>query len=915
MNLYLAKIYRGLKAAGSVFGYSILNFIASILTLFLKKPDVMQLKAVDTHTKKELVFLGAVGEDYFQSNDGKTKQLSQLFEAPDMIFCYLNNAEMMQQGNLLNAYALDEAIIQVDGYRVGIACFDIARLREKDYSAFAVLKKLHKLQHGKADLTIAYVVDSRGLNGRLDRLKKSIGLLGFQIVIGAEAKIKGKQNFRTYRFGETRICYSLGTFLQSEENLSKTKAGVAYKLKLYKDARRTEVEREGYIPLRIKSSSVQTENCEIIQKGERYFVKIEKLMKGFRNWADLILMQDILNVIGCNLPAKYDYLKQFSINQICARTYELAPGNIFVFRQAVHDKNDKKTESEFWRNRLVVRAFTRKSMFIFSYKKLLNLVPHMIIDDPLEAHIKLTAWYREKYVPAKYIGITGSIGKTSTKDMLYYVLKEKFRTERSKRNNNVQVKIALGMMNISSNCEAFVQEIGGGRKYGASRHSRMILPDATIVTNIGTAHLGNYESQEELMQHKLMITDGMKAEGVLFLNGDDPLLWSAKPNVNTVFFAIHNNEADYYADNIYEDDGVTYFDIVHGNDRIPAKIHVLGEYNVLNAVCAFAVAKHFGMKDEEITRGMLGFKTTGIRQNLISVAGYRFFVDCYNASVASIGSSFSVLRQLKPRVGGKRIAVVGDVTGVGEFQEKIDQEIADIINEYDDIDCVVCFGARASYIRQFIQREGKETICIESTEEFKHWMTEIVTPQDVVMLKGSSKLKMDEKLDDYFGLNLSDQRYIDSSHYVLHRQDEIAYRIFADYVSLSKYHGADKLVRIEEQVMGKRVKKITEYAFTNNEFIKEVHIGKNTLHIGLRAFANCTRLEKVVFSGAVKYIDEGAFDNCRMLEEIVLDKSVMHIGKNAFRNCKNLKVVYVPATAGFIDDDAFAGCNTEIRYI
>ena len=608
-------------------------------------------------------------------------------------------------------------------------------------------------------------------------------------------------------------------------------------------------------------------------------------------------------------------MKNFAVNQICARTYELAPGNIFVFRQAIIDKNDKKVESEFWRNRLVVRAFTRKSMFIFSYKPLLPFVPHMVIEDPLEAHIKLTAWYREKYVPAKYIGITGSIGKTSTKDMLYYVLKERFKTERSKRNNNVQVKIAPGMMNISSNCEAFVQEIGGGRKYGASRHSRMILPDATIVTNIGTAHLGNYESQLELMEHKLMITDGMKEDGILYLNGDDPLLWTAKPEAKTVFFAVHNHDADFYADHIYEDDGVTYFDIVHGEKAVHAKINVLGEYNVLNAVCAYAVAKNLGMTDEEITRGLLGFKTTGIRQNLISVGGYRFFVDCYNASVASIGSSLSVLRQLKPQEGGKRIAVVGDVTGVGEFQEEIDKEIAKIINDYGDIDCVVCFGARASYISQFLNREGKETICIETADEFKHWMTEIVKPQDVVMLKGSSKLKMDEKLDDYFGLNLSDQRYIDSSHYVLHRQDEVAYRIFADYVSLSKYHGAESTIHVEEQMMGKRVKKITERAFAGNEYVKEVHLGKNVLHVGLKAFANCVQLNEVVFSDAVKYIDDSAFENCRNLERVVLNRGIIHIGEHAFKNCKKLKSIEIPASVGYVSDTAFQGCEAEIKYV
>jgi len=912
MNLYLTKVLRGVKAFGSILLFFLLDLLAKGVNIFSQVKHIEQ--AVLENETKELVFLGEFSTNYLLEEE-KGKSLYTILGYPDAVFGYAKNIDTAVKGSFYNVANLDDTVVKMHSYNVGIALFDLSDQKESEYSAFLIAKKLHRLKRSHADFTIAYVVDSAGRNGKLDYIKKKIGLSGFDVVIGAEEKIKGKQNFRTNTFGETRICYSLGSFLQRDKTEISAKAGVAYRLKLHKEGKKTLVEKEGYTPLRVKASNTLVESVKIAEKGTKAYLRIEKRMKGFRNWDDLIYMHDVLDVIGCSLPQKYSYLKDFAVNQICARTYELAPGNIFIFRQAIIDKNDKKVESEFWRNRLVIRAFTRKSMFIFSYKKLLPFVPHMIIEDPMEAHIKLTAWYREKYVPAKYIGITGSIGKTSTKDMLYYVLKEKYKTERSKRNNNVQVKIALGMMNIASDCEVFVQEIGGGRKFGASRHSRMILPDATIVTNIGTAHLGNYESQLELMEHKLMITDGMREDGVLFLNGDDPLLWTAKPGAKTVFFAIHNHDADYYADNIYEDDGITYFDIVHGAHIVHAKVNVLGEYNVLNAICAYAVAKHFGMNDEEITRGLLGFKTTGIRQNLISVGGYRFFVDCYNASLASVGSSLSVLRKLKPQEGGKRIAVVGDVTGVGEFQEEIDKEIAKIINEYSDIDCVVCFGARASYIRQFIKREGKETLYIESADDFKRWMTEVVRPQDVVMLKGSSKLKMDEKLDDYFGLNLSDQRYIDSSHYVLHRQDEVAYRIFADYVSVSKYHGLEDVVQIEEQMMGKRVKKITERAFVNNEYIKEIHLGKNILHIGLRAFANCTNLEKVVFQGNVKYIDEGAFENCRSLSEVTLDESVIHIGKNAFKNCKNLKVVYVPQNIGFIDDTAFSGCNAEVRYL
>ena len=163
------------------------------------------------------------------------------------------------------------------------------------------------------------------------------------------------------------------------------------------------------------------------------------------------------------------------------------------------------------------------------------------------------------------------------RDRLYYVLKEGVRAGRNQRNSNVQVKIGINEQKIPSDTEIYVQEIGGGRPGGASRHSRMILPDAAIVTNIGTAHIGNYESQEDLKNNKLGIIDGMDRNGMLFLNADDPLLIEAKPDCAVTYFALSNRDSDYYADKIKENVGSTYFNIVSKSKTLPAKINVLGE--------------------------------------------------------------------------------------------------------------------------------------------------------------------------------------------------------------------------------------------------------------------------------------------------------------------------------------------------
>ncbi|MFR2989924.1 MAG: leucine-rich repeat protein, partial [Faecalibacillus sp.] len=345
---------------------------------------------------------------------------------------------------------------------------------------------------------------------------------------------------------------------------------------------------------------------------------------------------------------------------------------------------------------------------------------------------------------------------------------------------------------------------------------------------------------------------------------------------------------------------------------LPAKINVLGEYNVLNAICSYAVAKYFGMDDIDILNGLENFKTTGIRQNIIDVGGFSFFVDCYNASVDSIENSLSVLTKLTPKSGGRRIAVIGDVTGMGDRETEINKKIAKIISSYG-IDIIVCYGNNSEIISSLIENKNVSIMAIKERKVLEDWMRNNINRGDITLIKGSSRVKLDEILDTVFGLDLADQRYIDEAHYSILRRKGITYRVFEGYVSLIKFLGNLKTVNIDDFVLGKALKKISREAFLNNRTLEAMIIGHNVIHIGNRAFKGCESLKNIIISENVRIIGSEAFGGCVNLEKIALSKALIYIEKDAFKGCTKLKEIIVSESFKNLGIESFDGCNAKIK--
>ncbi len=901
MNIHVAKIHKGCRILKDIFQYIIFTLFTNLVILF--KPEKIKEINISGDAMKGMGDMSFIGELEFEKREDYFSIINnfRICLDTDIMFGYLadSSIESIDDSNFVNLASNNRFIVNCNGVKVGFAVFTLRRA-EEELSAFQAIKAKQALKRAGAKVTVLCMKNQDLLFAKMITILKKNARRGFDAAFGFNRKQKGRKNMRTIGFGSTHIFYSLNRYSNKDFVSYNQKSGAVINLGVKNTSKgKALIHKEGYTPIVMSMDngdySVQKLKHTDIEKNsveEKMLSGVERLMQPMHKWDEMIYLKDIFEVLDIPKPEKYTDWMDFSVNEICARTYELAPMNIFFFRQDFRDKNDGKPKSEFWRLRLVTRAILRKSLFIFSYRNLGPFIKHVQVEDAIEAHIKVMAWYRNK-ISADFIGITGSVGKTSTKDMLYCVMRQAYKTGKSERNTNVQVKIGINMQRISSDTEVFIQEIGGGRPGGASRHSRMILPQATVVTNIGTAHLGNYESQEDLMRNKLQIADGMREGGMLFLNKDDKLLANAGLENNVTYFAVHNKDADYYAENITELDGVTEFDIVSKEGRTHAVLNVLGEYNVLNAICSFAIAKYYHMSDEDIVKGISEFSTSGIRQNLIEIGGCRLFVDCYNASLDSVRNSLTVVEKMSVDREGHRYAVLGDITGMGEYANKINDEVANIIAGHENIDKVVCFGNNAVEIREKAAEFGVDVIAIQDDKELENWLEENVTQSDITLFKGSSKMKLDERIDYVFGSNLADQRYIDEAHFVTSRKKGFRYRVFENYVTVAKCTIGKEECEVRSQLFGKPVIKIARRAFAKMREIKRLKLNSNIIHLGTEAFDNCFGLTELLECENVKYIGFAAFRNCINLKNISLPK-VKHVTNCAFKNCLKLESVKMP---------------------
>ena len=342
------------------------------------------------------------------------------------------------------------------------------------------------------------------------------------------------------------------------------------------------------------------------------------------------------------------------------------------------------------------------------------------------------------------VGITGSVGKTTTREMIAEALSAGFLVYKTPGNSNSQVGVPITIAEIPQSAEIGVIELGMSEPGEMERISRVARVDCAVITNIGVAHIEQLGSQEHILEEKLHIQDGMPAEGILFLNGDDPLLASVVPKEGRkrVLYGL-GRDCDYRAEDLHLEEGYPVFTAVHGDRSVRVRLQVMGSHMVSNAMAALAVADTYGLSMEKAALALGQFKGYKGRQQIFQWGGVTVIDDSYNASPVSMKAGLEVLASVKGE--GRRIAVLADMKELGLEAVRFHEEIGAYIGEHP-LDMVLLLGELASCIGSGMDAARAVTPYIEMDRlaQVEEWLDEHIKEGDCILFKGSNSMKLSE---------------------------------------------------------------------------------------------------------------------------------------------------------------------------
>lgn len=371
--------------------------------------------------------------------------------------------------------------------------------------------------------------------------------------------------------------------------------------------------------------------------------------------------------------------------------------------------------------------------------------PIVLVPDTLVALGKLSAAYKSLTSPLT-VAVTGSVGKTTTKEFVAAVLSQHYATTKTQGNFNNQLGLPLTLLSLKEKDEALVVEMGMSARGEIAYLSELACPKIGMITCIGSSHIEHLGSREGIRDAKMEITAGMGQGSILLLNGDEPLLAGVP---GALYLSMKNRYADFYIRPIDQTENGSSFDLTfNGTTYESIVIPVIGEHNVWDAAYAFAVGLLCGMGEYEIRRGLMSFSNTGMRQNLYEANGIWILEDCYNAAPESVKASLSVLSKTAKAKGGRKIAVLGDIRELGAYTEEGHRQVGRAAAE-EGVELLVTFGSDAAYIAKAAIAQGmpEAAVCsftdLDHPEEVSGFLSGLLQKNDTVLFKASRAVRLE----------------------------------------------------------------------------------------------------------------------------------------------------------------------------
>ena len=373
-------------------------------------------------------------------------------------------------------------------------------------------------------------------------------------------------------------------------------------------------------------------------------------------------------------------------------------------------------------------------------------IPAIIVEDPRLALGDIARQERLR-LGMKVVGVTGSVGKSTTKEMIACVLGGTYKVQKTPVNHNNDLGMPMAILSMPEDTEVAVLEMGMNHFREIAYLTNIAKPDVAVIVNIGTVHIEYLGSREGILQAKLEILEGTKPDASVIFNGDDQLLWNYRTEAEReiTYFGEENAHAFVRAVNVDEEENLLRFRAVIGEESVPVELTLDGRHYVSDALAAIAVGNALGVSLEDAAHSLAEFQNMAGRQEIFEVNGYTVIKDCYNASPESMKAALRVLGRRQ----GRRIAVLGDMLELGACTQaehycvgRVAAEMADMLFAYGPNSSRVVSGAVTGGMTD------RQVDCFENREKLVAALKRTVKPGDVLLFKGSHGMRLDLALDE-----------------------------------------------------------------------------------------------------------------------------------------------------------------------
>ena len=434
---------------------------------------------------------------------------------------------------------------------------------------------------------------------------------------------------------------------------------------------------------------------------------------------------------GGTVEEKYADVEFFGANN---DTRVLKPGQLFIVLQGARDGHD-----------FIPAAMEKGAAAVLCSRKVGDY-PAIYVEDPRKA-LGDIAREELKRIKAKVVAVTGSVGKSTTKEMIAAVLSSAFKVSKTPANHNNDIGMPMAILAMPLVTEVAVLEMGMNHFREIAYLSNIAHPDVAVIINIGTMHIEYLGSQLGIRQAKMEIVEGMSPNGMLLLNGDDTLLrcLDQKPQQRITYFG-KSEGCSVQAFEICQDGDKLRFRVQAGKLSFPVELNLEGEHFIGDAMAAIAVGLKLAVPSDRIVDSLAAFQNMSGRQEIFKAGEYTIINDCYNAGPESMAAALGVLGNRH----GRRIAVLGDMLELGDCAQAEHYKVGRIAAEKADM--VFAYGPHAGRVIDGTITGGmSESMgrAFESREEMTKALKRMAKPGDVMLFKASHGMHLELVLEDF----------------------------------------------------------------------------------------------------------------------------------------------------------------------